>query len=86
MWMDCASGKFNDYFMWEMLKDAKDCGARLARNPGADIKRLTAFKSKFNPSLETIYTFYKIDTIGELAHNSFSVVRLMRSVKEAILA
>jgi hypothetical protein len=86
LWMGCASGKFNDYLMWQMLKDAKDCGSKLVRNPGADIKRLTAFKSKFNPSLETIYTFHKIDPIGELAQNSFSVVRLMRNVKEAIRA
>jgi hypothetical protein len=85
LWMGCASGKFNDYLMWETIKEAKNCGMKQIKNPGADIKRLTMFKSKFNPSLETIYTFYTVDPLGELARNSLSAIKRVRSVKEAIL-
>jgi hypothetical protein len=55
------------------------------KNPGTRMKRLTPFMSKFNPSLETAYAFYKTDPVGAMAQNSFSMMKRVRSVKEAIL-
>lgn len=86
LWMGGASGRYNEYFLWETLRHAKEAGSTSLHNPGADTKRLTPFKSKFNPSLEIVYAFEKMGTIGRLVQDSYSVVKRVRSVKEAILA
>jgi hypothetical protein len=85
LWMGYAGGKFNEYFLWETIKIAKDTGNIKLEIPGGDMKRLTPFKSKFNPSLELVYAFYKADSISKLVENSYSLVKLARGAKEAIL-
>jgi hypothetical protein len=81
LWLGIGGGKYNDYFMWELIKSAKASGMIQLKNPGADTKRLTPFKSKFNPSLEIVYSFYKTDRLGTLVNNSFSMMKRMRNMK-----
>lgn len=56
----------NELIFWELIKTAKDTG-RVFEIGGADTQRLCAFKSRFNPSLETNYRVFKRKNIGVVA-------------------
>ncbi len=57
----------NDYLLWELIKIAKASGFTEFEIQGANQKRLSQFKSKFNPDLEVYYSIEKRDNIGKLA-------------------
>lgn len=57
----------NDYMCWELIKMAKAEGYTQVENWGADVKRLTKFKAKYNPSLKWHYTLTKKDNITRMA-------------------
>jgi lipid II:glycine glycyltransferase (peptidoglycan interpeptide bridge formation enzyme) len=57
----------NDYLLWESIKIAKAAGFTEFEIQGANQKRLSQFKSKFNPRLDVYYSIEKRDNIGKLA-------------------
>ncbi len=57
----------NDYMLWELIKQARGDGFKEFEIQGANQKRLSEFKSKFNPGLETYYTLQKRDSLGKIA-------------------
>jgi len=56
----------NELLFWEFVKKAKDSN-RAFEIGGADTQRLCAFKSRFNPSLETSYRVVRRGNIGAVA-------------------
>lgn len=76
LWLGSASGHFNEYLMWELLKKVKAEGYKEYEIPDANTQRLSPFKSKFNPSLEIDYSITKMDRLGKMAEWAFvNVVR-----------
>jgi lipid II:glycine glycyltransferase (peptidoglycan interpeptide bridge formation enzyme) len=71
LWLGSANGHFNEYLIWELLKDAKARGIREFEMPGGDTKRLTPFKSKFNPHIELDFNLSRKDLFGTLAEWAF---------------
>ncbi|HEY3422588.1 MAG TPA: GNAT family N-acetyltransferase [Methanocellaceae archaeon] len=66
-WKGFATGKFNEYMMWDRIKWANSNGYRVFENPDADTRRLAQYKSKFNPSLEVSYTLSRRNIIGRVS-------------------
>jgi len=56
----------NDLIFWELIKISKDTNS-VFEIGGADTERLCAFKSRFNPSLETNYRVFRRRNIGAVA-------------------
>ena len=71
LWLGSASGHYNEYLMWELIKIMKARGLKLFEIPDADTMRLSPFKAKFNPSLEIDYSIRKMDTLGKIAEWTF---------------
>ena len=57
----------NDYFIWELIKRAKESGYKKFDILGADEKRLNGFKNKFNPSPAPYFYMIKKDMIFKTA-------------------
>jgi hypothetical protein len=57
----------NEYLTWEFIKQAKAKGYDVLENHGADVQRLSLFKSKFNPRLEHNFHVHKKYLIGKCA-------------------
>jgi hypothetical protein len=57
----------NDFLIWEFIKKAKEAGFNEFEIEGASEKRLSLFKSKFNPRLDISFSVYKKDNIGKIA-------------------
>jgi hypothetical protein len=54
-----------EFFTWEFVKLAKSKGMDLLEIQGANIERLSLFKSKFNPDLEFSFNVNKSDITGK---------------------
>lgn len=76
LWLGSANGHYNEYLIWELIKDVSSRGFKEFEIPDADTRRLTPFKAKFNPSLESGYLMHKKDAVGRLAEWSF--IKLVR--------
>jgi hypothetical protein len=74
LWLGSATGHYNEYMLWELMKLEKANGIKIFEIPGADIKRIMPFKSKFNPALELKFYVNKKDTLGSIAEWTFSHV------------
>ncbi|MDW7731749.1 MAG: GNAT family N-acetyltransferase [Methanolobus sp.] len=57
----------NEFMYWEFIKKSKAENYELLELGGADIPRLCAFKSQFNPGIETNYRIFKKDLFGKMA-------------------
>ncbi|WP_235856310.1 GNAT family N-acetyltransferase [Methanolobus halotolerans] len=57
----------NEFLYWEFIKKSKAENYELLELGGADIPRLCAFKSQFNPTIETNYRIFKKDMVGKMA-------------------
>ncbi|KXS40682.1 MAG: hypothetical protein AWU59_2435 [Methanolobus sp. T82-4] len=57
----------NEFMYWEFIKKGKEENFPLLELGGADIPRLCAFKSQFNPAIETNYRIFKKDLVGKMA-------------------
>lgn len=57
----------HEYYTWEFIKMAKSKGLDLVEMQGADVQRLSHFKSKFNPDLEHNFYVYKKSLLGKSA-------------------
>lgn len=71
LWLGSASGHYNEYMLWELIKMEKAAGTKIFEIPGADAKRVLPFKSKFNPELELKFFAKKTDAIGAIAEWAF---------------
>jgi hypothetical protein len=60
-----------EYYTWEFVKLAKSRGLDLLEIQGADIQRLSLFKSKFNPCLEHSFHVHKKGFLGKCAEWSY---------------
>jgi hypothetical protein len=72
LWLGSATGHCNEYMLWELMKLEKSLGMRIFEIPGADVKRVLPFKSKFNPGLELKFYVNKKDTLGSIAEWTFN--------------
>jgi hypothetical protein len=66
--------KANEYLEWETIKMAKESGNKWYENWGGDMKRLSMFKSKFNPSLVPYYHITKKDPVGKLSDWGYGMI------------
>ena len=57
----------NEFLMWEFIKQAKVKGYDTFELGGADVQRLSRFKSKFNPRLKRHFYVYKKTMVGKFA-------------------
>ena len=57
----------NEYFTWEFIQQAMAKGYDVMEIQGADIQRLSWFKSKFNPRLEHSFHVHKKNLAGKCA-------------------
>ena len=57
----------NEFMYWEFIKKSKAENYELLDIGGADVPRLCAFKSQFNPNIETNYRIFKKDFMGKMA-------------------
>ncbi len=57
----------NEFLFWEFIKKSKSEGYQELEMGGADVPRLCAFKSQFNPDMYVNYRIYKKDLIGSMA-------------------
>ena len=69
MHLDIAA---NDYLVWEFIRKAHEQGYRELEIQGAGEKRLSDFKSKFNPRLELCQYIYKKDNLGRIAEVAYA--------------
>jgi hypothetical protein len=71
MWMGSVKpsvkAPVNEFLFWEFIKKSKSEGYQELEMGGADIPRLCAFKSQFNPDMYVNYRIYKKDLIGSMA-------------------
>lgn len=79
-WIGNYKKNFGEYLEWDLISRAKAGGYRLYENPDANAKRLTQFKSKFNPALEIDYDLYRQDVLCRAALWSYSHI-FKRKVK-----
>lgn len=57
----------NDYMLWELIKMAREDGCREFELQGAGDRRLSHYKSKFNPRLEVFYGITQKGPVGNAA-------------------
>ena len=74
LWQGSATGHYNEYMLWELIKQEKSLGTQVFEITGADDDRLNPFKSKFNPGLELRFNVNKKDTLGAIAEWTFTHV------------
>ena len=74
LWLGSASGHYNEYMLWELIKLERSRGMGLFEIPDANTERVLPFKSKFNPSLELGFLVRKKDAIGAIAEWAFANV------------
>jgi len=60
-----------EYLLWEIIKMKKSQGFTEMEIEGANVKRICAFKSKFNPTLAYAFNVYKKGFKGELAEFAY---------------
>ncbi len=78
----------NEYFLWERIKKAKENGYKKFDIWGSDIKRLTSFKAKFNPSLElTLYLERRnaLRSMAEWGMNSVTDMPYISSITKLLV-
>lgn len=73
-WIGSYKKNFGEYLEWDLISRAKAQGYRFYENPDANAKRLTQFKSKFNPTLEIDYDLYRKDALVRALTWSYSWV------------
>jgi hypothetical protein len=71
-WIGSYKKNFGEFLEWDLIRRAKAEGYRFYENPDANAKRLTQFKSKFNPTLEIDYDIYRQDVLCRAALWSYS--------------
>ncbi|HEY3272411.1 MAG TPA: GNAT family N-acetyltransferase [Methanocella sp.] len=71
-WQGCATGHYNEFMLWELMKLEKSLGMQVFEITGADDDRLNPFKSKFNPGLGLRFYANKKDTLGTIAEWTFT--------------
>jgi hypothetical protein len=74
LWLGSATGHYNEFMLWELIKLEKALGTKVFEIPGADVRRVLPFKSKFNPELELRFCVNKRDTLGAIAEWTFTNV------------
>ena len=74
LWLGSASGHYNEYMLWELIKMEKALGMKVFEIPDADTERILPFKSKFNPGLEMKFQLNRMDTVGAIASWTFAHV------------
>ncbi len=74
LWLGSATGHYNEYMLWELIKMEKSAGMKTFEIPGADVRRVLPFKSKFNPGLELKFYVNKKDALGSIAEWTFNNV------------
>jgi hypothetical protein len=74
LWQGSATGHYNEYMLWELIRQEKSLGTRVFEITGADDDRLNPFKSKFNPGLELRFIMNKKDALGAIAEWTFTHV------------
>ncbi len=72
LWLGSATGHYNEYMLWELIKLEKSLGNKVFEIPDADTERVLPFKSKFNPGLELKFQMNRKDTIGAIAEWTFA--------------
>lgn len=70
----------NDFMVWELINKAKADGFMEFEIQGANQKRLSEFKSKFNPRLETYYPIQKSDSFGRLAEWAYVNIKMKKTL------
>ena len=70
----------NDFMLWELIKQARDDGFKIFEIQGANQKRLSEFKSKFNPGLETYYSLHKQDPLGRIAEWAYTNFKIRKTI------
>jgi hypothetical protein len=72
LWIGGASARkdlgVNDYLHWEIIQRAKSEGFKKLDLLGAPNQRISRFKSKFNPLLESFCYLEKTDRVGKIAN------------------
>jgi hypothetical protein len=71
LWQGSATGHYNEFMLWELIRQEKSLGTEVFEITGADDDRLNPFKSKFNPELELRFNVNKKDTLGAIAEWTF---------------
>jgi len=61
----------NEFLTWEFIKRAKNENFKELELQGANIERLSRFKSKFNPKLEISLTIDKMDLLGKISRTLY---------------
>ncbi|OPY27128.1 MAG: hypothetical protein A4E28_02148 [Methanocella sp. PtaU1.Bin125] len=72
LWLGSASGHYNEYMLWELIKMEKAAGLKIFEIPGADARPVLPFKSKFNPGLELKFNVCRKDALGTVAEWTFA--------------
>jgi hypothetical protein len=57
----------NEFIIWQLIQKAKGEGYSKLELTGANLRSLSQFKSKFNPSLEICYNAVRKDSLGKIA-------------------
>ncbi len=57
----------NDHMVWTLIRMAKEEGCTEFELQGAGDRRLSQYKSKYNPRLEVCYAIHRKDPLGEAA-------------------
>ena len=74
LWLGTASGYYNEYMLWELMKMEKARSMKIFEIPGADARRVLPFKSKFNPGLELKFCINRKNAVGAIAEWTFNNV------------
>ena len=72
-----------DYLKWELMKKARADGYSVYDIQGAGDRRLSHYKSKFNPRLEVCYALSRKDAIGSAAEWAYSNILRRRPALRA---
>lgn len=72
LWLGSATGHYNEYMLWELIKLEKAAGFRVFEIQDADTPRVLPFKAKFNPGLAHKFLVNRKDALGAVAEWAFN--------------
>ncbi len=72
LWLGSATGHYNEFMLWELMKLEKSGGMKTFEIQDADTPRVLPFKSKFNPGLEHKFQVNRKDALGSIAEWAFN--------------
>ncbi len=72
LWLGSATGNYNEFMLWELMKLEKSGGMKTFEIQDADTPRVLPFKSKFNPGLEHKFQVNRKDALGSIAEWAFN--------------